>query len=449
MEEYLRILAEQMRCKKAREAVCEEIRTHIEEQAEEFQQQGMTKEKAMEAAIKDMGDPVETGIALDGVHRPQMAWGMILFMTVIGLVSILLHTAIGLQNENLGEAYILRQAGTVIIGILAMLAVCRLDYSVVAKYAKLIASAFILLQWGMLICRGFLTNGAEGEIMLAAQLRKGTIPFFYLYVPVYGAVIYRYHGEGKKGVLKSLLWLVLPLLPCRKYAGVSTEILLLFQMLCLLSIAVQMDWFTVRKKALLQSMCWGMTLLLPILLPIGGGILLLLKGAPNYQIERIHAFVTNTSSDYTYISDVLLKILQNSHFIGKGDFPMEIAEELPGCNSDYILMFLGGTYGVFAIVILAIGLLFLIMRIFRISFRQKNQLGKIMGCGCGLVFLVLTAFNYMQNLTLLPTASSVLPFFSANGMGTVVFYILMGIVLSIYRYKSVLPGGFGVCRSMQ
>ena len=54
-EEYLQILSEQIRCKKARDAVKEEVCCHLKDQEEAFKEEGMEKEAAEEAAVKEMG----------------------------------------------------------------------------------------------------------------------------------------------------------------------------------------------------------------------------------------------------------------------------------------------------------------------------------------------------------------------------------------------------------
>ena len=68
MEEYIKILLEQVRFEKAHKAIGDEIRAHIEDQAEANISEGMDKETAEKKAVEDMGDPVETGIALDKVQ---------------------------------------------------------------------------------------------------------------------------------------------------------------------------------------------------------------------------------------------------------------------------------------------------------------------------------------------------------------------------------------------
>lgn len=74
-EEYLHTLTEQIRCKMARGTIEQEINDHIEDQKEEFLSEGMSQTEAEEAAVREMGDPVEVGLEMDRIHRPTMAWG--------------------------------------------------------------------------------------------------------------------------------------------------------------------------------------------------------------------------------------------------------------------------------------------------------------------------------------------------------------------------------------
>lgn len=53
--EYMETLKEQIQNKRARSLVAEEIRGHIEEQAKEYQAEGMSKEDAEREAVRQMG----------------------------------------------------------------------------------------------------------------------------------------------------------------------------------------------------------------------------------------------------------------------------------------------------------------------------------------------------------------------------------------------------------
>ena len=125
MEEYIRALLSQVRCKKAHPAIEGEVRGHIEDQRECYQKEGMAEDEAMRRAVADMGDPVEAGIALDGIHRPKMAWDMILLMAAISAAGLAVHMIIGVKA---GDAqYCLNAGGCFGIGFMLMCLVCRIE----------------------------------------------------------------------------------------------------------------------------------------------------------------------------------------------------------------------------------------------------------------------------------------------------------------------------------
>ena len=101
MDEYLKTLLEQIRCKKARPYVKQEFQDHIEDQIEANMHAGMDREQAEREAVRDMGDPVETGISLDSVHRPQVAWKLLGIIILISIAGVLIHAGIaGKISEN-------------------------------------------------------------------------------------------------------------------------------------------------------------------------------------------------------------------------------------------------------------------------------------------------------------------------------------------------------------
>ena len=125
MREYLDTLVEQIRFKKARELVEEEVKSHIEDQMEAYRAQGMTEAEAEERAVRQMGDPVEAGVALDRVHRPGMDWrlvGLIAFLSLAGLA--VLYVRCGQNGDYAG---FWKQCIYIGVGFLLMMAVCLME----------------------------------------------------------------------------------------------------------------------------------------------------------------------------------------------------------------------------------------------------------------------------------------------------------------------------------
>ena len=434
MEEYLSTVTEQIRCVKARELVIGELRDHILDQAEAYEAEGMFEEEAMEKAVRDMGDPVETGVSLDRVHRPQIEVGILVMIGLISLASIALHAALGAYSQEVdgaGYGYLQHHIWYVVLGYAMMLLVYRLDYSILSRFAKPVAAAF--LGFVLIGTRFAVTiNGAKLYIMI------GSLKFFMpvvmiLYVPIFGGLLYAYRGESYKGMGKILLWALVPAWITFHIPAFSQGVVLWAAFVVLTAIAVEKGWYQVHRTITLSAL--GILLAAPPILFLGAGALGRLA---SYQMARIQAFLTN-SPDNNYLAIQMRRFLANSRFVGGNPESITELVKLPGFNSDYIYVSLISTYGFLAGVIAAALMIFLILKVFRVSFRQRNQLGMILGCSCGVVFLFQMGISIGMNLGLLPATSAILPFFSSGGTGIVVSYILLGLVLSVYRYKNILP----------
>ena len=83
LSEYLDTVSEQIRCKRARTMVREELENHVQEQAEAYEADGMTAPEAMREAVRQMGDPIETGTALNRIHRPQLEWKFLILVLLL------------------------------------------------------------------------------------------------------------------------------------------------------------------------------------------------------------------------------------------------------------------------------------------------------------------------------------------------------------------------------
>ena len=429
MEEYLKILMEQIRCKKAHPYIRQEIQGHMEDQIEANLMDGMTDKEAEEAAVKDMGNPVEVGISLDRIHRPAFAWGMVGLMAVISIAAIVIQQILWNQmGENaIGSSHFMVYT---IIGFLLMLLVYYVDYSMIARYSKLIAGLFlgicILGLWKGQTIHGFTYYLQIGgiNIPLASLL--------ILYVPIYAAVIYKYHGKGYGALIKSLCWMVIPTWIAFRLPSISLAMLLLVSMSVVLTVALAQDWFRVAKKRVIAAL-W----ICEIGFPIVSLFCALLFGAlADYQVARIQAFIHN-SGDANYTTNQLRTILSSSQMVGNSG--KDLTECLPSFNSDFILSYVFSTYGLLIGTVICCILGVLIVKIFSISFRQKNQLGMCMGCGCGTILLLNTLANVGECMGCLPITQTFLPFFSTGSGNIIVCYVLMGIILSIYRYKNVYP----------
>jgi cell division protein FtsW (lipid II flippase) len=439
MEEYLKAVIEQIRCKNVRPYVERELRDHLEDQINDNIASGMDKDEAVRAAVKDMGDPIETGIALDRVHRPSIAWGMIALVFVISIAAALIHFAIASGAE--GSVY--NQSSKTMImfgaGFLVMLAIYFVDYTHVARFSKLIALCLIGL---CIYARMFGTyiNGAQLWVR-AFFIDINVEAVMMLYVPVFAGILYKYRNGSATSskrhsavfdFIKILFWMIVPVFLVMQMPALVTALMMLISMLTLLTIATSKGWFKVSKPISIASI-WGVFVGLPV---IGSVVMFFGNGLADYQKARLVAFFTG-SGEANYLTNVLRSVAASCRLYGSNGVDASIT--IPEYNSAYVLSYISITYGLIAGILIACALAALIAIVFGISLKQKNQLGMLMGCGCGMVLLVTTLINIFQNLGWFPPSRTFLPLMSSGGSYIIVTYILIGIVLSIYKYKSIYP----------
>lgn len=430
MNEYLKTVLEQIRCKKARPYIQQELQEHIECQIEKNICDGMDYERAEKEAVKDMGDPIETGILLDRIHKPQIAWKLLFIIVLLSVVGVMTHTMITRHIDEATSSISRQYVTHVVVGIVVMLGVYFIDYTLLAKISKLIAVIF------MVVC---LLTLFFGECVggMTGWIRIGRWPIsiqalILFYVPIYGGVIYQYYGSSYNGLIKAITWMVLPVFLVLQMPSIISAGLMLISMLVMLTIAICNNWFVVHKRKALGFL-WGIFMVLPFVSFFGIYFRNILV---SHQKEHIHSFIFNSAYD-NYLTSTLRSLLETSQWVGSSG--EDISGILPSFNGDYVLTYLSATYGIIIAILICCILASMILIIFGMAVKQKNQLGMLMGCGCGMIFLGSFLINVLQNLGILPQTMSFLPFLSAGGSYIVVSYGLIGIVLSIYRYKNIYP----------
>lgn len=434
MEEYLEKLLSQIRCKKARPYISDEIRKHMEDQITENIAHGMTAKEAEINAVADMGDPVEAGISLDKVHKPQVAWKLIVIVGILSLLGIFIQQSISYHiaeiSSDIPEYYAFsgtRFVTSVILGFAVMCGIYFLDYTTIAKYSKFIG-AFIITV-GILSVLGFLGRFGHEKYFMVRLL---TTAFMMFYVPTYGAILYKYREGGLASLLKAIVWLMIPVIIMFKMPNLVGTSILMVSMLIQLSAAIIKGWFKVPVKRTV-AIIWTAFGILPIILLFSMYALHMLAA---YQEARIRAWLFATG-DASYMSNILRSLCTDIAFIGNSG--KDVVGTLPDFNSDYIFSYILNSYGSIAGIIIVAALAVLILYIFSVCLKQKNELGMVMGFGCGMVILLNTVINLLGTVGVIPPAASFLPFLSAGRGNIVLCYALVGIIMSIYRYKDVYP----------
>jgi len=445
MEEYMENLSGQIRDKEARGFVVDEVRSHIEDQAEAFEKEGMTSEDALSKAVAEMGDPISVGVDLDRIHRPHMEWRFLLYVLFIAALNIGIQyvinrnmpveTGIGIF-ENLSRVNIFHT----IIGFVVMLALYKLDYTILAGRSRMIGLAYLILLMILSYSRGQYVNGLTGWIRIG-MLSIPTFALMVLFLPIFSGILYEYRGKGKAAVAQIVLWIIIPVFIqlISGYISFSVALFLVVAEALLFGIALKKDWYAVHKKAVIIG---GVGLVMIFLFVP----LIHIYHANGYQSARlknwlahfgIGSYASNANLTINYINSNLSDTFAKSNLIGGSDAAVAVMKEIPSYRSDLILGSVAANCGIIGMIGIIFCLFVLAIYVFNISLKQKNSLGCMIGCSCGVAIGLQSLSNILIVFGFLPLTASVLPFFTSGLSFTIVDYALLGLVLSIYRYKDI------------
>lgn len=441
MEAYLEKLLSQIRCKKARPYISDEIRSHIESQIDDNLSNGMEYEEAEKNAVADMGDPIEVGISLDKIHKPKIAWKLLVIVGMLSLLGVFIQQSILYKTLQcdlepyLQETYRYSMEGfvsSIIFGFIIMCVIYFVDYTVIAKCSKIIG--LFIMAMGILLLTGFFGGTSNGVYYSVGfgMFRISATALMMFYVPLYGAIIYKYKGGGVLALLKACIWLICPVFITFRMPNIIVAGMIMSSMLIQLTVAIMKGWFRISIKRAIISL-WTIFMLLPAVLLFA---MYIFRWLEVYQIERIRSFLS-ASGDGFYLTSVLRTLCKNIEMIGNSG--NDVVGSLPNFNSDYVFSYILNSYGLIAGIVVFAILATLVVFVFGAAIKQKNELGMVMGFGCGMILLLNVIINVLCSVGILPPASSFLPFLSVGRSNILLCYALVGIMMSIYRYKDVYP----------
>lgn len=432
MHEYMEILTNQMRSEKARKMVADEIQGHIEDQKRCFVEAGMSEEKAEIEAIRQMGDPVEVGVSMDWIHRPRMDWKAIIIVAIFSITGMILqyHSFMfsGWMQQEVVKHIVLNMGVFALIGFLCMIGICFLDYTIFYRHGLL---AFVLVFI-------FIWIGSIGLFEEINNLGNGDSyqgQYVYLFLPLYGGLLYKMRGHGYPAVLGCIGFGLLVVICARPVFSVNYAFRLGVAVIMMTSFAIYKGWFQGSRLILLLD--FWMSLIGVIIAGIGS---MVLRGG--YPLARLKMIFNWQIEDWYYgnVFQTLRDASQKIEWFGAPN-AVEVWQNVvkAGGAENRNILYLFLSRGCLPGILMLAIYLFFWGYLLRFCLRQKNELGKIIGFGCTLL-LGMEALDYvLANFAIICPGNNNMPFLQPGGVGSVVYYILIGILLSIYRYQDVLP----------
>ena len=199
IEQYLDTVGAQVRWKRVRPALTQELRTHLEEQAEAYRAEGLPAAEAEAEAVRQMGDAEQIGLALDAVHRPKRQTAI---LSLAG-ICILLGAIFRILSQDSPKLFTL---AALVLTAGLLLGGYSFDYRRLARYAWQIYGVVLALGAVCLYRSFHLANGIGIELGISMGIENEYVVL--LFPLAYALAVYAL--RGKRGGFVLALYAVVP-----------------------------------------------------------------------------------------------------------------------------------------------------------------------------------------------------------------------------------------------
>lgn len=429
VQEFLDRVCKQVRARAMHPEIREELLGHIEERTELLMLEGNAEEPAVQEAVKQMGDPGDIGKSLHLAHRPQMDWKLLVLLALLSLIGLFGALSIDYAGTEKITDMFARKVVFFGIGLILLIGFYFLDYRKLKKYSGVLFFITLCLM-AMTEFFGTNTNGANlylhvGPIVIPML---GTVSVFLLLLAGAGMKPASQWGQWE-GVLQILYRGVLPVF----LYGWSDSMVYLF--VYVLGFLV-LTWTT--KKNVKQF----------VVLTVFPFILLayILFSKRIYIMWRLEG-LADREGPGGYFMRVIADAISSAGWFGQG-----FAAPNPGIPyvySDSIYPYLIYCFGwLFGITVGMIVLLFLV-RMWSISKALHDSYGKNIVIGVIVVLGLRLLMPILMGLGVVPIVSLDFPFISYGGTNQILDMAAVGLLLSIYRRKNMIPSEVGGAAPMK
>lgn len=208
VQEFLEEVNEQIRYRPMCAVIDEELVAHIEDKAELYKEYGIQEEDAVSRAVRDMGDAMEIGLQMNATHHTRIKWpllGLTLFFVLLGVLENLRWSMWG-SWDLMAFVEGLVDSSYYLVGLLAMAVMVWQGYPFIIRHVKKICIGYLVLGVTVLITSRLTGQFYEELSTLIpnyAGFRISHTVFFgvlLLSAPVMAVFAYRQRHAGRKGL---------------------------------------------------------------------------------------------------------------------------------------------------------------------------------------------------------------------------------------------------------
>lgn len=419
VQDFLSRVCKQVRARAMHPEIREELLGHIEERTEFLMREGNAEEPAVQEAVKQMGVPEEIGRSLHQAHRPQVEWKLLILLVILSLIGLIGALSVDYAGTEVVSYFFSRKLVYFGIGLIFLIGLYFMDYRKLKKYSGALFCITLCLM-ALTLIRGV---GVNGHVTF---INVGPIGF-----PMFGAasvVLLLIALAGMKpasqwGKWESILQLLYRgVLPIALYSMSGTMVYMFIYLLGFLVLT----WMTRRNNKQFAALT-----LLPFI-----SIAYFLFTKRIYLMWRLEG-LTDREGEGGYFMRVIADAVSSAGWFGQG-----FAAPNPGIPyiySDSIFPYLVYCFGwLFGIALGMIVLMFL-ARMWSLSSVLHDSYGKNIVAGVIVVLGLRLLLPILMGLGVVPIVSMDLPFISNGGFNHMMDFAIVGLLLSIYRRKNMIP----------
>lgn len=409
---YLDGVCTWVQCREAHAEIRAELACHIRDLTEAALAEGLPEAEALARAVAAMGDPAEVGRQLHQAHRPRTEWwllGAATAMVLLGLWAMYAVSATGSAFE--GGWFFTRQALWSLVGLAGAAAAYYADYRLLRRWALPLYGLTLLALLALTI---------TGEPQLGHRWTDAT-PL--LFAPALAGL---FTGREWKGLGTWALFLGTLVAPVPLYLAAHAnfaagEYIVLFGAV-LLAARPRISFIAAFGAVLAGTAGMGFWHI----------------WRTPYLLARfsvwLHAWDDPQDTGYQLVQS--LKAVRSAGFWGKG--VLTPVNDLPEVHAEFIFPFLVHTLGWVAGAAIGALVLFFVVRLLYVVRRVRDPLGTTLVVGIAAVFALECVYNLLMTLGLMPIFGVGLPFVS-YGARQVLYMMAVGLALSVFRRKDLLP----------
>ena len=404
IDAYVSAICNQIRWKKARPRVADEIRNHIIDQRNSFIEQGFDQDLSTDKAIAETGDAAEIGLQLDHTHRPKPQWSMLAATIALFIVGYFIQLII----FN-GPIKIL----PTVIGLSLMAGAYFLDFTLIGKYPKVTFLAIITVT------------------IIVINKSPVYAPYFTLLFPLaFVSVVFALRGKKYAGMLICGLTFVLLAVIAFSINFKAGFIIYVITSIVVLGAAVSKKWFSISKIK-------GFLL---IIFPVVITLIILLLNMTAYQWARITAIYNQPLYSFG-MGNVIRELLSGAKLLGAGNVPEKYISFFSfrsSFKSDYILTSVIVKMGWASFAAILSVFIFFIFKGFHLCIKQKTGLGLFVSVSIMLIFSLQVIGYLAFNFGFYILSPLSLPLISFGDSAMVMNMGLIGFMLSVFRTGNIV-----------